>query len=169
MARRYYTRYRPRTYRAKRKWSPTLVNGTITTSAQAGTTATAFVVLCENSANVGTNTPVSTIVKVKNARVVLDPQSNVGSSIRNSFYAIMYVPQGYQLTAETPTQHPEWIMVWRTIDTAGDSRNITMSSRLTRNLNSGDKIVLYHSMVNVGTGLITSGVTFFASFVTCNN
>lgn len=179
MPRRYY-RYRPRRgCVSRRKWSPTLIQGNFTLTAGAnptGSTAFHTYVLCANSANQGTNVPVSTIIKVKNFKVVFDITST-SNSFRNNFYAIMFLPQGFVATANTPQEHPEWIMVWRTIDTTSASspayasgiRNFQMSSRLTRNLNSGDSIILYQYAVNPTSGEASISTGFFASFVTCNN
>lgn len=147
-------------------------------AASSSSPSTAFVttVLCANSANQGTNTPVSTIIKVKNVKVVLDIIST-NVSIRNNFYAIMFIPQGFTPTVNTPQEHPEWIMVWRSVDTtttgsttAQNIPNVQMSSRLTRNLNSGDSIVLYQTAINPSTGgPVTISTAFYVSFVTCNN
>ncbi len=179
MPRRYYTRYRSRRfYGQRRKWSPTLTQGSINNTVQANTTGFQTVVLCENSANVGTSTPVSTIIKAKNFKVIIDAVTagSANVNMRNNFFAIMYLPQGYQASAETPTQHPEWIMAWRTVDvgyTSGSSTvapNFQMSSRLTRNLNSGDRIVLYNSVFNANASGVNAVTTaFYVSFVTCNN
>lgn len=177
MPRRYYTRYRPRAYVKRRKWSPTLGQGVMNTQANANATGFSSTVLCANSINQGTDAPVSTIIKVKNFKCVIDIFSNgPASSTRNVFFAIMFVPQGFTISATTPTEHPEWIMVWRTVDigVTTDSNipsasNLQLSSRLTRNLNSGDKIVLYHSFYNNTTSTNVISSTFYCSFVTCNN
>lgn len=177
MPRRYY--YGRRSYRGsrpRRKWAPTMVQGTLTYDIDAQTTAFNGSLLCQNSANVGSSVPVSTIVKVKNFKVVIDLTTVTGgATARNFFLALMYVPQGFTLTVNTAIQHPEWILVWRTIDaTSGTSngtalQNIQMSSRLARNLNSGDSIVLFSSAYNPSTGQIGVGLSFYCSFVTCNN
>lgn len=180
MPRRYYTRYRTRVYARRRKWSPTLGQGVLNTRAEQNSAGFAYTVLCSNSTNQGTNAPVSTIIKVKNFKCVIDIISQSATSgtglLRNNFYAIMFVPQGFTITANTPTEHPEWIMVWRTIDfgiTSGtalsSSSNLQLSSRLTRNLNSGDQIVLFNSFYNPETITYTVVSTFYCSFVTCNN
>lgn len=180
MPRRYYTRTRPRYYGKRRKWSPTLLQSNMTLEVpQTGDTAvTAFnvSVLCANSAVVGVDTPVSTVIKVKNFRVNIDITAT-NNFLRNNFYAIMFIPQGFTPTADTPTQHPEWIMAWRTHDPSSTSvstavgiRNFQISSRLTRNLNSGDRIVLYQSIISPAqNSQSTISTAYFASFVTCNN
>lgn len=178
MPRRYYTRYRPRAYGKRRKWSPTLGQGSLTTAASTNNSGFSVSVLCGNSSVQGTTTPVSTIIKVKNFKVVLDIVSVTTAGVaRNNFYAIMFVPQGFTVGVNTPQEHPEWIMVWRTVDvgrgsdsSTPTSTNIQLSSRLTRNLNSGDQIVLFNSVFNGGSNAnITLSTTFYSSFVTCNN
>lgn len=181
MARRYYTRYRPRAYRSRRKWSPTLFQGVSTLNVTASTTQalTSFITtpLCGNSSNAGTTTPVSTIIKVKNFKIICDVTSST-NNVRNLFFAIMFLPQGFTPTVTTPQEHPEWIMAWRTVDATSASSvdravgipNVQLSSRLTRNLNSGDSIVLYQSAAlpaNVTSTIINT--VFYCSFVTCNN
>lgn len=179
MPRRYYRRTRYYRY-SKKKWSPTLGQGVLNTTAETQTTGFGYTVLCANSSLQGTNAPVSTIIKVKNFKCVIDIVSHTASATssysRNNFYAIMFVPQGFTITATTPTEHPEWIMVWRTTDvsiasstTSSISSNIQLSSRLTRNLNSGDQIVLYNSFYNSDNTANTISNTFYCSFVTCNN
>lgn len=180
MPRRYYTRYRPRPYGKRRKWSPTLLQGVSTLSIPASSsqalTGFTSTVLCGNSANSGTTTPVSTIIKVKNFKVVCDI-TVTQNTIRNLFFAIMFLPQGFTPTVTTPQEHPEWVMVWRTVDatSAGEQRaqgipNIQLSSRLTRNLNSGDSIVLYQSgTLPANVTSINVNTAYYCSFVTCNN
>lgn len=171
MPRRYYRR-RYGGYRKRRKWSPTLVNGSFSLSATASTSNFQGTVLCRNSSNVGTDVPVSTIVKVKNFKVLCDITS-VSNSISNLFVGIIFVPQGFTVSLTTPTEHPEWLLVWRTIDgTAGASlgvQNVQISSRLARNLNSGDSIVLFTSGTNLQSSTATMNFSFYCSFVTCNN
>ena len=180
MPRRYYRRTRYYRY-SKKKWSPTLGQGVLTTAAEPSSTGFGYTVLCSNSSLQGTQAPVTTIIKVKNFKCVIDIVSKSattpnGMFLRNVFYAIMFVPQGFTITANTPIEHPEWIMVWRTSDfgplaegSASTASNLQLSSRLTRNLNSGDQIVLFNSFYNSESVANTVLNTFYCSFVTCNN
>lgn len=180
MPRRYYTRYRPRAYGKRRKWSPTLLQASMTldvpTNIESAVSAFTISVICANSTNQGSAVPVSTIIKVKNFRVNIDITATT-NYLRNNFYAIMFLPQGFVPTVNTPVEHPEWIMAWRTHDPTSASvssaigiRNFQLSSRLTRNLNSGDRIVLYQSVIlPAGQPASTVSTAYFASFVTCNN
>lgn len=64
---------------------------------------------------------------------------------------LCYVPEGYTLsnngsmTNTLPYKHPEWVLAWKRFDfiNLGQSNEISLSSRLKRNLNSGDRIVLF--------------------------
>ena len=58
----------------------------------------------------------------------------------------MFVPQGVTPTINSPIQHPEWVLAWRGLET--------------RNLNSGDSIVVLWSGYNIGE----SGSIGFNSF-----
>jgi hypothetical protein len=75
---------------------------------------------------------------------------------------IMYVPQGYVPTGvpsayfDLPNNHPEWIMAHRYIGNlypqAGNYRSkFTMSSRLARKLDTGDRII-YLAIGQNGSG-----------------
>ena len=68
--------------------------------------------------------------------------------------------------------HPEWIMAWKGLELDGQTgagKQVMISSRLSRNLNSGDSIVLLWSARNTTSGDI--GVTYYArtSCVVRNN
>lgn len=175
MPRRYYyaRRYYGGSRRKARKWSPSLVRANLALTAAAGVNSFTTLDLCGNSSNVGANVPVSTIIKAKNFKTVIDVTSGTGGdALRNFFLAIMYIPQGFVVTGETPAQHPEWILVWRSVDVSFNGQqlqNVQISSRLARNLNSGDKIVMFVSVENTGVSTANVNLGFFCSFVTCNN
>ena len=74
--------------------------------------------------------------------------------------------------AGTPLLHPEWIMAWKGIELDAQTpagKQVMLSSNLSRNLNSGDSIVLLWSARNTTEGAI--GVTYYArtSCVVRNN
>lgn len=74
---------------------------------------------------------------------------------------ISYIPEGYTLnTANNPKsqigesffyKHPEWVIAWTRMDyfTSAQSNEIRLSSRLKRNLNSGDGIIFFVIAINV--------------------
>lgn len=174
----YYGRRYSRGSRPRRRWAPHLVQGSLSITIPAATSAGQTSVLCSNSANVGSDTPVSTIIKVKNFKVVVDlTAASQNLQLTNFIIAICYVPQGFDPGTEFLYQHPEWILVWRTVDvsqTVSNSgaslQNVQISSRLARNLNTGDSIRLFGVGTNLNTttqGIVQLG--FVCSFVTCNN
>lgn len=170
MPRRYYRR-RYGGYRKRRKWSPTFVDGTFTISFPSQTSAFQGTTLCANSSNIGNNVPVSTIIKAKNFKMVVDIGNiPTSTSVNNFLLAIMFLPQGFTGSYNLPKEHPEWILAWRTVDANFSSlQNVQISSRLARNLNSGDSIILFVSGSNLGTSTSEITVSFICTFVTCNN
>ena len=104
--------------------------------------------LVVNSAESATPTP--TIIKCKHFKASIDTYVSAASALNTGPIVcyIMYVPQGYTLAVTTPVDHPEWVLSWRAVDVSMAStlvtfhNNITMSSSLSRNLNSGDSVKL---------------------------
>lgn len=157
MARYYRRRTYTRVVRPKKKWAScyTVLSGNISINSSQQFFYNRE--LCINSTESGTPTPV--IIKTGNFRVQFDLTLNVGASGAVSARAyIIYVPQGWEFgsTAEQMytsydqivRQHPEWIMTWRQLDfgnanAAGsvDTSVVRMSSRMKRNLNSGDRVI----------------------------
>lgn len=167
MARKTYYRPYRCTYGPKAHWASNLKQGLLGSSGD---------VLVENATQFSTPTPV--IVKTGNFKVQGDITVNVtnaGSVNVNVF--LMYIPEGISTTMtglEPALQnHPEWIIGWTSIDTpivstgvaAGNKFSIT--SRLKRNLNSGDKIVIYTQ--GNGTATFTYGGAYTATFFTRAN
>lgn len=171
MARYYRRRSYTRVVRPKKKWASGYK--TIAGAIQTGT-GSSFVYntnLVENSTDSSNPTPV--IIKTGNFRVQFDAVLNVGGSgILTARAYVVYIPEGWNLGTtgaeiylnidNIVAQHPEWIMVWRQLDFGNanasgsvDTTVVRMSSRLKRNLNSGDKIVF----AILGTGDFT-GITF---------
>lgn len=151
MPRKYYSK-RTRVIRPKKKWASniSLIN-------ESGTGNGTVIDLCANSAPTSSPTPV--ILKTGNFKVRIDSQVTFGNSVEwwpsMSFY-VMYLPEGMTV-GSTPSasnilayvqRHPEWILCSgiagsNTLTaTKFDLETVTFSSRLKRNLNSGDKIVL---------------------------
>lgn len=170
MPRRYTRNYRRYGNFKRRKWSPVFVSATANLTPPSNFN---FVPLAQNTANVGTNAPISTIIKVKNFKVVADiiatrdtstPPAGASPSL---VFSIMFVPQGYAITQTLMVDHPEWIMAWRAIDYA-TTNTVQVSSRLSRNLNSGDQVVLFFTR-NVSGVSVDLAFGFQIYFVTCNN
>lgn len=166
---RYYRRRYTRVVRPKKKWASNMVNveydsqtagpgGSVVTLS----TKAAFVfALCSNSAQGDSPTPV--ILKVGNFKTQLDCSVTAAPAVDSGFIKstayILYVPEGVWLAGTTtPEQefdffssiiarHPEWIIAWKLIggdwsNQAESADKVSFSSRLKRNLNSGDKVVL---------------------------
>ena len=141
--RRYYRRY----YRAapKKKWASNILQGSVTTSN--------FGVIVDNAVQTATPTPI--IVKCGNFKVQGDVMYNTtgtGSSNRPALlnFFLIFVPEGITPADSLIGSHPEWIIGWKTIDvgtikatseTAVATSTFSFSSRLKRNLNSGDRVV----------------------------
>lgn len=105
------------------------------------------------------------IMRVKNVEVSAELETPISSGSTNRFIEcctlyLMYVPEGYAVTKDTPIQHPEWIMAYQFIgspntedeDHSYVNNNVKrIKSRLSRNLNTGDRIVFVISAFNEST------------------
>lgn len=111
----------------------------------------------------------------------------IASSSGNISYivGISYIPEGYVLNSNTSVslgslgecffyKHPEWVFAWTRLDynTTSQSNEIRLSSRLKRNLNSGDQVVFFVIAINNMTGsssVSTSDVQGTVSYVCRTN
>lgn len=164
MARYYRRRTYTRVVKPKKKWASnySVLSGDITYGGSSSFFY--FIDLAKNSTESSNPTPV--VVKTGNFRVQFDLTLNVGTSGAVSARAyIIYVPQGWNFGSSNELlytgftqiveQHPEWIMMWRQLDFGNanaqgsvDTSVVRMSSRMKRNLNSGDKVMF----LLLGTG-----------------
>lgn len=65
---------------------------------------------------------------------------------------VLFVPQAHEVTHETPTQHPEWVMATTSFGLQHTSTtSISLSSPVSRNLNTGDSIILLVARFNSST------------------
>ena len=162
--RRYYRRYIR--VAPKKKWASNILQGSLSTSN--------FGVICENSA--GTATPTPVIVKCGNFKVQGDVMYNTtgGSSntLANLNFFLIFVPEGITPSDALIGTHPEWIIGWKTIDvgvvrstseTAVAAATFSFSSRLKRNLNSGDRIV---AILQSGDSRLSANCVFTAQYWT---
>ena len=165
--RRYYRRYIR--VAPKKKWASNILQGSVTTSN--------FGVICENS--VGTATPTPVTLKCGNFKVQGDVMWNIagGGSSRptNLNFFLIFVPEGITPSDSLIGSHPEWVIGWKTLDTgvvlstsqnSVASANFTFSSRLKRNLQSGDKVV---AILQSGDSQLTAQCVFTAQYWTCSN
>lgn len=174
---RYRTRVRKTVYvKPKKRWATNILSFNKSFEGAEGLFA-ATQVLVENSTQNSSPTP--TIVKTGNFKIQGDCTVSGSSNavIGISMYVI-YVPEGITITSPTSAQnlisaHPEWILAWKFIAanrlSSSSTENVdafSFSSRLKRNLNSGDTIQL----IGIGTGSISAlNVRGMAQYWTCAN
>jgi hypothetical protein len=152
-----YIRYRKYTRRHRRDWSTRLQNFSGSQLATAGSDYVIYYNLCTNPAQ--SSDSVSNKYTVKNIKCELVVQSNKENQSSARLYLdnfqgyIMFVPQGYIPTGvpsayqTLPFDHPEWIMAYRYFGTpVSDGFEyyppLRLSSRLSRKLDTGDRVVL---------------------------
>lgn len=158
MARRRYYRRSVRVVAAKKKWASnikqiTMRQGRVNVG---GGPIGDYAILVSNAT--GTSTPTPVIVKTGNFKISVDAVAQVNLTAVSSVNVIVFIaflPEGYVYNSTDVNagyflinNHPEWIMAWKQIDFtsatgAATSNSVTanFSSRLKRNLNSGDKII----------------------------
>lgn len=173
MPRRYY-RSRKIIVRPKQKWNPVLKEVHVSAAFAQNSTSGVYYNLIENSSD--TSVPTPTVIKTGHFKVCIDVTSSNASFIQSAVY-VMYVPEGWGLPTEgsnstsgallnLPSLHPEWIMCWRTVDVGSAiGGSIQMSSRLKRNLNSGDRIIVIYKAHNLATSASTAGLTIITTYV----
>lgn len=163
MPRRYYSK-RTRVVRPRKKWATNFatvgqpVAATMQLTAGQVHTESYSNVLVQNTSQSSNPTPV--IVKAGNFKIKGDMKLSVRRtqggdmgvpSMTSCVIYIMYVPEGLTATAALITNHPEWIMAWSPVDinmnditATSNTQNVnkfSFSSRMKRNLNSGDSVV----------------------------
>lgn len=198
MPRRYYRR--TRTVRPKKKWATNISRliGTqsavvdVLPKAQAEYTHYLYSApLVSNSAT--TSIPTPTILKCGNFKLKGDVRieyqlGSGGHTIRvaGCVAYIVYVPEGYEVNAQIVYLHPEWIMAWTPVDmnlvntsnyASQDVQKFSISSRLKRNLNSGDRVMLLMDILFAPDSSVVTMVQVDVTFVpaigvqywTCSN
>lgn len=174
------TKKQSRRYYKKTSWESNLININGSQSA----TANNNYVIYENLATNPALTPTGITQKftVKNVKLQVRATATDITSATNfdnfSVY-ILYVPEGYASAvpgdyANIPFNHPEWIMAYRYIgkplpDTSTSFLPINISTRLARNLGSGDRIVFLLLGTNNDAFSHTINYKGLASFVTKAN
>lgn len=189
MARYYRRRYRTIVRAPKKKWASNFrdVDMEVPNQDESAHDVYVYKDLAENSTEANSPTPV--IVKVGNFKIQADfsvavntPTTYVVGHAPTGILYVMYWPQGISasgtIQARTLIQnHPEWIMGWRAIDfdtisvNAGESvgvSKLSLTSRLKRNLNSGDKIVCIAMIQNLPAAT-TFSARGMCQFWTCAN
>lgn len=143
-----YNRYRKYSRRRYGKhWSTRLSSINVTQAVSSGQQFFVYRTLATNPAQ--DDNTVSQRFTVKNVNVQVNIESvNIETEkyVENLQHYILYIPQGYALTEDTPFEHPEWIMAYRFIGSPqGDSQPgyapVRISTRLSRKLDTGDRVV----------------------------
>lgn len=169
---RYYRRRYTRVVRPKKKWASNIL-----TLNNQNVASPYVVTLVQNSQQSANPTPV--ILKTGNFKISLDCRIEVGSQLNANLIIqvfILYVPEGWT-NASIPgivNSHPEWIMGSKTVGGSYEQASIysletlNMSTRLKRNLNSGDGIVLLF-VPNTSVPGATISTTGHVRYWTCAN
>ena len=134
-----YRKYYKKVYPRKR-WASNIKQDNLVLPLQTNATAASdHILLCQNSAQTSTPTPV--ILKFGRLKFKGDirfSQTNVAQFTSVNVF-VVFVPQGNTLTTDLISNHPEYIMGWTTcsLDTGS---SFSLTTTLKRNLNSGDSI-----------------------------
>lgn len=135
---------------AKLKWSPIYGDQVLNVAQSDNNHNYVFNTVIAQSAVAqnGIIPPVSKVRHVK-ARLTI-PTLTEANAFSHIIFAIVYKPQAIQgITLQNLKEHPEWIMGYTTGNSSNTQGSIlSISSPLSRNLNSGDAIVAFVSAYN---------------------
>ena len=176
---RYRSRVRRTVYvKPKKRWATNIIQYTKDFSGSETLMATTQV-LVSNSVQASNPTP--TILKAGNFKVQGDclVAGTVTAGVITISLYVMYIPEGITIANASSAQnlinaHPEWIMAWKFISankvqsgqTTEDVDAFSFSSRLKRNLNSGDSIQL----IGLAAGNVSAvSLRGMAQYWTCAN
>lgn len=157
MARRRY--YYRRVVRPKQKWAINNVDVRISSSAvtvSGNGNAFFYQTVVGNLSRVQTGSGQAALAVASSAQILKCGRFKLKGCLPNSLnyfsytVFIAYVPEGYTLNQGYVTdqnifyQHPEWIIGWTRKDyvNSNQSNEISITSRLKRNLNTGDGIIV---------------------------
>lgn len=158
------------TRRKNKKWSPVYVDALGHLDVNPGTTNVGAIPLCTNSVNAQVP-PTATVIKCGNFKVWFD--HTIATAGATNLYAALYlffVPQGYTVTPESMSEHPEWIMAWRAFDpVVAENQAISLQSKLKRNLNSGDGLGLVVALRSDHNAPVRLNFNYKVSYVCCSN
>lgn len=150
-------------YYKKADWSSNISNFSFNQIINANTQFDITVDLCENPVQDVSRVSQKFTVKNMNLQFMLEGDRNEVSqtdphnnSIENLQMYILYIPQGFTITSNTPFEHPEWIMAYRFIGIPVEQNrpgysSLRIRSRLARKLDTGDKVKLLLLGQNTGT------------------
>lgn len=142
-----YRRYR----RRSGKWSTRLTAINVSQLTTAGNAFFVFRTLATNPVQDDNTVSQRFTVKNVNCQVNIEWQTGGGTNPNGSYvenlqHYILYIPQGFTLSENTPFEHPEWIMAYRLLGSPQDDASpgylpAKISTRLARKLDTGDRIV----------------------------
>lgn len=179
MSKRYYYRRSKRTY-PKQKWQMNFADCDLSLefSEIEGFPGNSFYsihkMICQTVVPTGSSgqgvVSANNIVKTGNFKVKGDYIFTNTSSHYSIILYVVFVPQGISpnntavsndnLGTSLFFSHPEWVLCWTRFDTKEDASNhFSMSSRLKRNLNSGDQI-MFGALIIKKTDTIGVSPTF---------
>lgn len=161
--RRYRRRFRTKTG----KWASNIVDiGPSTFVLAPSSFSVTEITLATNPAYANSST--SSIKKVKNFEVAINIDAvDSLQGIENLQFYIMFVPEGMAIGDDYTIRHPEYIMAMRYYGEPGIDRPSTsqyanlygpplrIRSRLSRNLNTGDRVILLVRAANTTTSNLT--------------
>lgn len=158
-------RYRRiRKYRKKGRWSANIVDITNTFSVEAGP-ANFFksITLCQNPTQ--SSSTISQQYTVKNIELQYYIQSVNASNLMNMSVYVMYAPQGINIGYDYVSQHPEYIMAYKFLgnadaqDNNSDRNALSIRTRLSRRLQTGDGIILFIKGYNGASSSTNASLT----------
>lgn len=127
------------------------------------------VVIRNGDATAGVNsTTTHPVIKVRHIKAQLVFPVDNPLFWHRALVGFCFVPQGYEFADSTIQYHPEWVMCSKPVFTeAATSTAITVSSPLSRNLNSGDSIVFFCIRQNMSNA-VAPAITLhpYISYVT---
>lgn len=159
-----FRRYRKYSRRNRSRWSSNLIDvGPNTFSLTPGNFSHTEYTLITNPDY--SNSLTSNLYTIKNVEVSINfdmANLSYSSNIENLQFYIMYVPQGMYVSEDYAIKHPEYIMAMRYYGEPGKesvaqsyATSITpalrIKTRLSRKLNSGDRIILFIRGCNTHT------------------
>lgn len=176
-----YRRYRKYS-RRRHIWSSRISNIQGSQLATSGNDYIVYYNLCQNPAQ--SESTISQKYTVKNIHVSLNLNNSSNAAqpnINNLQFFVCYVPQGYIPTGvpssykDLPYSHPEWIMAHRFIgqlptpSATGTYTTWNIRSRLSRKLDTGDRVVLIILGTNNSGSSYTLDYKGIVKYVTKSN
>lgn len=156
-----------RTVKPKFKWSPIFANETQPIQATPATNHTEISYTLAKNATTNEHV-VPPVLKIRHVKTkIIVPAVAIDEINCHTDYKayILFVPQSHAVTYETPSQHPEWVMATTTFGLQHTSTtSISMSSPVSRNLNTGDSIILLLSRHNHATNVAASTFSITLSY-----